>query len=151
MDSFNQGIGDTLRSARERRNLSIDDCADRTRIRSKYLQALEEEDFSILPEPAYARSFLRTYATSLGIEPTELTRIFDSLPESARGVPSPVELAAREAPGAIGRENRSRRRRGGRAALWALIGAIAVVGLAYVAARGYGAPLPIEATDYFSR
>jgi cytoskeleton protein RodZ len=61
-------IGSTLRQARERRGLELRDAAEATRIRIKYLAALEDERFSALPADVYARAFLRTYADFLGLD-----------------------------------------------------------------------------------
>jgi cytoskeletal protein RodZ len=58
-------VGNSLREARIRRGLSIKDVEDVTKIRSKYLEALEEDDFEVLPGPTYVKGFLRTYATFL--------------------------------------------------------------------------------------
>lgn len=52
-----------------RQRLDIADLAARTKIRAKYLRALENEDFDQLPGPTYARTFLRTYAEFLGLDP----------------------------------------------------------------------------------
>lgn len=62
-------IGETLREARLRRGIEIAEVSNHTKIRVKYLRALEDEDFSLLPGPAYARTFLRTYAEFLGLDP----------------------------------------------------------------------------------
>ena len=40
-----------------------------TRIRSRYLRAMEEEQFDLLPDPSYVRGFLRAYASYLGLDP----------------------------------------------------------------------------------
>jgi hypothetical protein len=61
-------IGSSLREARVRRELELADVERVTRIRSRYLAALEDERFDDLPGPAYARGFLRTYADHLGLE-----------------------------------------------------------------------------------
>lgn len=61
-------IGPTLREARVRKRLTILQVAEDTKIRSKYLQALENEEFSELPGDAYAKGFLRSYATYLGLD-----------------------------------------------------------------------------------
>lgn len=62
-------IGTTLRQARERRGISLDDAAEATKIRAGYLGALEDERFETLPGPTYARGFLRTYAAYLDLDP----------------------------------------------------------------------------------
>jgi Helix-turn-helix domain len=61
-------IGNTLREARLRRALDIADCESATKIRAKYLRALEEEQFEVLPGPTYVKGFLRTYAEYLELD-----------------------------------------------------------------------------------
>lgn len=61
-------IGNSLRRARERLGLELSQVEEETHIRSKYLKALEEEHFGVLPGAAYAKGFLRTYADFLGLE-----------------------------------------------------------------------------------
>jgi cytoskeletal protein RodZ len=61
-------IGSSLRQARQLRGLEVADVERSTRIRAKYLQALEDEEFDVLPGPAYVRGFLRTYAEALGLD-----------------------------------------------------------------------------------
>ena len=57
-------IGNTLREARLRRGLDILDCEAETKIRAKYLRAMEEEQFDLMPSPTYVRGFLRATRTS---------------------------------------------------------------------------------------
>jgi cytoskeleton protein RodZ len=62
-------IGETLREARMRQRLDITDVEAQTKIRAKYLRALENEDFGMLPGATFVKSFLRTYAEFLGLDP----------------------------------------------------------------------------------
>ena len=62
------GIGSTLREARMRAHLDITDFEARTKIRAKYLRALEDEEWSLLPGYTYTKGFLRTYADMLGLD-----------------------------------------------------------------------------------
>jgi cytoskeletal protein RodZ len=62
-------IGETLREARMRQHLDITDVEGATKIRAKYLRALENEDFGMLPGSTFVKSFLRTYAEYLGLDP----------------------------------------------------------------------------------
>ncbi len=62
-------IGTTLREARVRRKLTLQQVEEDTKIRVKYLQAMENEDFDVMPGATYVRGFLRTYATYLGMDP----------------------------------------------------------------------------------
>ncbi len=61
-------IGNTLLEARSRRHLDIPTCEAGTKIRAKYLRAMEEEQFDVLPSPTYVRGFLRTYGQFLGLD-----------------------------------------------------------------------------------
>jgi cytoskeletal protein RodZ len=61
-------IGATLREARMRARIDISEIEAETKIRAKYLRALENEEWGLLPGPAYVRSFLRTYAEALGLD-----------------------------------------------------------------------------------
>jgi hypothetical protein len=61
-------IGDSLREARTRRGLSAADVQKDLRIRERYLTALEEEKWDLLPGEAYTKGFLRTYAEYLGLD-----------------------------------------------------------------------------------
>lgn len=80
-------IGAQLRAAREARELTLEDIERTTRIRAKYLQALEEENFDVLPGVVYVRGFLKSYARELGLDPEPLLAQVGSAPES---IPEPV-------------------------------------------------------------
>ncbi|MBC7292612.1 MAG: helix-turn-helix domain-containing protein, partial [Thermoleophilia bacterium] len=71
-------IGNTLREARLRKGLSIKDVEDATKIRAKYLQALEDDDFEVLPGPTFVKAFLRTYATFLKLDADALVEEYKS-------------------------------------------------------------------------
>jgi cytoskeleton protein RodZ len=61
-------IGNSLREARERQGLGYPEIELATKIRAKYIRALEEEDFTAIPGDAYIRGFLRTYSDYLGLD-----------------------------------------------------------------------------------
>ncbi len=69
-------LGETLRRARQARGTTVEDAERVTRIPRKYLEALEQENYSILPAPVYARGFLRSYAGYLGLNAAELLPFF---------------------------------------------------------------------------
>ena len=69
-------LGNTLSRARRARAITLEDVERDTHVSRRYLEALENEDFSIFPAPVYARGFLRTYSRYLGLNPEELIRIF---------------------------------------------------------------------------
>src|SRR5436305_6153948 len=61
-------IGSTLREARMRARIDITEVETRTKIRAKYLRAIENEEWDLLPGPVYVKSFLRTYGDFLGLD-----------------------------------------------------------------------------------
>jgi cytoskeleton protein RodZ len=61
-------IGNSLREARLRQGLDFPEIEQATKIRPKYLRALEDEQFDILPGQTYVKGFLRTYAEYLGLD-----------------------------------------------------------------------------------
>jgi hypothetical protein len=61
-------IGKSLREARVRRSIEFAQAEQVTKIRGKYLRALEDEQFEILPSQTYVKGFLRTYADYLGLD-----------------------------------------------------------------------------------
>lgn len=62
------GIGPTLREARNRRKVDLVDVESAIKIRVRYLQAMENEEWDALPGGAYTRGFIRTYAGYLGLD-----------------------------------------------------------------------------------
>lgn len=69
-------IGPYLQKARDTQGLSLNQVASLTRIQSKFLQALEDEEFQDLPEQVFTRGFVRTYARSLGLDEEDALRRF---------------------------------------------------------------------------
>ncbi len=62
------GIGAALREARSRARIEIAQVEAQTKIRAKYLRALENEEWELLPGPTYVKSFLRTYGDAVGLD-----------------------------------------------------------------------------------
>jgi len=83
-------LGERFRAAREARGLSLSDVAEHIRIRSVYLAAIEDENWSAIGAPVYIRGFLRTYARFLGLEPEEVVADFNS---QASAPPAPTPAA----------------------------------------------------------
>jgi cytoskeleton protein RodZ len=61
-------IGESLREARTRRGIDLGGAQQATKIRARYLEAMERERWDVLPDPAYVRGFLHTYAQFLGLD-----------------------------------------------------------------------------------
>lgn len=79
------GEGQMLRLAREEKQWSLLDTEEITKIRVRYIQALEEEEYGILPGATYAKGYLRTYAKHLGLNPDDVIELYSSTikPEAA--------------------------------------------------------------------
>lgn len=94
-----QSLGQMLRQAREARALTLEEVEAQTRIRIKYLQALENGDLSILPSVAHARGFLRNYAQFLRLDANAILAQFGELSGSAtRPMTVPAAAQPRTAP-----------------------------------------------------
>ncbi|MFN8112534.1 MAG: helix-turn-helix domain-containing protein [Solirubrobacterales bacterium] len=94
------GIGATLKDARRRLGMDIKEAEDRTKIRTRYLRALEAEDWEVLPAPAYVRGFLRTYGQILGLDGEALAdRYRRSFEEPASAAPPEPVIRNRRANG----------------------------------------------------
>lgn len=65
-------IGKTLKSARIEKGYTLDDLQQITKIQKKYLIAIEEENFSVLPGDFYVRAFIKQYAETVGLDPASL-------------------------------------------------------------------------------
>lgn len=63
-----KGVGRTLRETRTRRKIDLAEVEAATKIRSRYLRAIENEEWDALPGEAYARAFIRAYAAHLGLD-----------------------------------------------------------------------------------
>jgi cytoskeleton protein RodZ len=125
-------IGSSLREARLRQELDFPELEERTKIRPKYLRALEDERFDILPAPTYVRGFLRSYAEALGLDGQPFVDEYnsrftvgeDDAPLRARSAPPP---------------RRERGPRESRMAVAALV-AIAIATALVIAAWKFGGP-----------
>jgi len=82
-------IGDQLRETRMRNRIDITEVEAATKIRAKYLRALENEEWELLPGPTFVKTFLRTYADYLGLDARNLVEEYRSRYER----PAPQELA----------------------------------------------------------
>jgi cytoskeleton protein RodZ len=69
-------IGDQLRETRMRNRIDITDVEAATKIRAKYLRALENEEWDLLPGPTFVKTFLRTYADYLGLDARNLVEAY---------------------------------------------------------------------------
>jgi cytoskeletal protein RodZ len=88
------GFGEILRAARLAKGVSLEGAEQATRIKLRYLEALENGEYNLLPAPAYARGYVRTYSTYLGLDAAEMLAQFNQechVPEPD-GVMSEVKI-----------------------------------------------------------
>jgi cytoskeletal protein RodZ len=133
MGGVDESVGSKLREARARRKLSLAEVEAETKIRSRYLQAIENEEWEQLPEDTYARAFIRTYGRFLGLDGDRLAEE----QRRSRGAARPGERLPRvdPRPRPVPRARRRRRRgispRAMAVAVTAMVvAALLVVGLA---------------------
>lgn len=69
-------VGDLLHRARKEKNLTLEQVEKLTRVRSKYLQAIEQNKWNIFPSKVYISGIIRTYALFLGIDPEKANAYF---------------------------------------------------------------------------
>src|ERR687890_2905260 len=94
-------IGATLREARMRQRIDISDIEAQTKIRAKYLRALESEEWDLLPGTTFVKSFLRTYAEYLGLDARMLVEEYRQRyerPSTQELTPFAARRAGRAAP-----------------------------------------------------
>lgn len=125
-------IGSVFREARNRRKIDLSEVEAATRIRVRYLRAIENEEWDVLPGDVYTRGFIRTYATFLGLDGE---RLADDYRKSVEGrgrslVPEPAAAASGD--------SRDRRWPMPRASWLAVAGVILVAVVAIIAIPGGG-------------
>jgi cytoskeleton protein RodZ len=125
-------IGATLREARMRQRIDISEIESETKIRAKYLRALENEEWDLLPGPTYVKSFMRTYAEALGLDGKLLIEEYKLRHENL----SDVEMQPIRPPGAARDMRRRRRRGGGRGWAVAAVVAALIVALYFLGSSG---------------
>jgi cytoskeletal protein RodZ len=149
-----QQIGDTLREARMRQKIDITEIEAKTKIRAKYLRAMENEEFDLLPGSTFAKSFLRTYAEALGLDAHRLVEEYRAQyePREEGDLPPLAGQAGRRA----SRDRRYQRKRPNRGA--AVIGVVlvavivlAVIGIASSGGGGGGSNNASTSTSQASK
>jgi cytoskeleton protein RodZ len=121
-----ESLGRKLREAREKHNYSVEQVARDTNISRSYLEALEEENFAVIPGDTYVLGFLRNYSEYLGLNPDELLGLYRNLRIQEQPMPMSELLQG------------ARPRRRSRALLVVL--AFAVVAAVGMPCRGEGRP-----------
>ena len=103
-------IGNILRTERETQGRTLTEVSKAVYIKTKYLSALEEENFAAIPGEVYVKGFIRAYASYLGMDGEELVAQYDG--------PSEAILLQKETPTAVTEGGKGRRRRRRKAVSW---------------------------------
>lgn len=82
-------FGEQLKAAREAQGITLREVSEQTRIALRYLEAMEANDFKVLPGGVFNRSFIKTYAKYIGFDEIEAIRIY----QEESHAPSPAEEA----------------------------------------------------------
>jgi cytoskeletal protein RodZ len=76
-------LGLLLKKARMDRKITLDDLEETTKIRKRYLEAIEEGDYKLLPGSFYVRAFIKNYAEAVGLDPSEVLDLYQKSEPSA--------------------------------------------------------------------
>jgi cytoskeletal protein RodZ len=71
-------LGIILRKTRLEKKISLDDLQEVTKIRKRYLEAIEEGNYKVLPGSFYVRAFIKSYAEAVGLDPTEVLNMYQT-------------------------------------------------------------------------
>src|SRR5215212_745758 len=92
-------LGEELKRRREERQISLTDISEATRIGTRFLKAIEADNFSVLPGGIFTRSFIRAYAREIGMDEDEAISLYQqqatgqAAPEGQPGQPAPSSQA----------------------------------------------------------
>lgn len=115
-------VGATLREARENAGMSVEEVAERIKFAPRQIEALESGDFSQLPEMAFIRGFVRSYARLLELD-------FQALLDALPGAPVPVAVKARSGSNELPRRGAERRQQN----MFWLGGAVVLIAVVFIA------------------
>lgn len=134
-----------------RARIDVSEIEAKTKIRAKYLRALENEEWSLLPGPTFVKSFLRTYASALGLDGKALVEEYRLEHERpSEGVLEPIVSSSRRGNGGRAATGRRQRPRGpSRAYMLAVggIGLVIVVLVVLLISNGGGSNSPTASTS----
>lgn len=70
-------FGDSLRKERELRGITLEEISQHTKVHARFLEAIENDDLSVLPAKAFAKGYLRSYARVVGLDEEEVITNFE--------------------------------------------------------------------------
>jgi cytoskeletal protein RodZ len=132
-------FGASLKRARESKGFSLEQIAAETRISTRFLNAIENEEFNLLPGGIFNKGFVRAFAEKVGLNPDETVAEYERLIGTPRAVdPEPVPVPD-PAPAAIPQAAPAKRDRKGQSLYpVALVALLIVIGVFYILTRDSG-------------
>jgi cytoskeletal protein RodZ len=88
-------LGQMLKQARMEKGISIEDLQEATKIRKRYLEAIEEGNFKVLPGNFYVRAFIKSYAEAVGLDPGQVLGMYKNVIPTAAAEPVPETVLRR--------------------------------------------------------
>ena len=88
-------LGALLRTRREELGLTFAQISERTKVRPRYLEALENEDWESLPSPTFIKGFIRSYARALDLSEESLLGLYQEVAPAYRPEATSVSASAR--------------------------------------------------------
>ena len=70
-------FGESLRKERELRGITLEEISEHTKVHTRFLEAIEQDDLSVLPAKAFAKGFLRSYARMVGLDEDQVITNFE--------------------------------------------------------------------------
>lgn len=87
-------MGQQFKAARERKRMPLSQAAAQTRIKLQFIEQMEQDDYSRMPAPAYAKGFIRMYASFLGLDPVPLVQEYVDQHMGRKGPRNPATAPA---------------------------------------------------------
>lgn len=141
---FEKTLGQRLKIARRRKKISLDEAELQTKVRAKYLSALEKDDYTTLPSNVYTQGFLLRYANFLKVPEQEILKLY----KQEWGIRSKIRRAPQEEAVLVPQRHLKGLRVLITPRLLAIIGVVLVVGslltYIFVQVRRFSAPPPLE-------
>lgn len=134
-----QELGRYLKEARERKGMTLKELQEATKIRTRYLEAIEQGDFSVIVGEVYLKGFLKAYAEQVGLDPQE---VIDRYTAIKRRIAEENAAIAAENAARMEAARRARRAAALKKGAWALLVALAILLVAVLVMRPAGAPQP---------
>ena len=102
VQEIQKSVGETLAEVRRQRNLTVQEVANQLRLDARIIEALETENYDILPSPAYTRGYLRSYAKILSVDADRIIAQYNNKapqpPEIIPDVRHPTQVSSSDKP-----------------------------------------------------